>query len=161
MRRSGSDGGLRTRLRAGAALLLGVAWLNGCAAPAVGLVMLGVAAGTGAGTATSYTLDGIAYKTFTAPEAKVRRATLAALRKMDLKVQAAAPSQNGATPNILATGKDREIEIELERISTQTTRMRVVARDGIFFKDKATATEIIYQVADALEDDRRYSPLRK
>ncbi len=153
MGRFGSRGSLRGRLRTGAALLVGAAWLSGCAAP-VGLVLFGAAAGTGAGTATSYTLDGIAYRTFTAPEAKVRRATLAALQKMDLKVQPTAPSKNGETPSIIAKGKDREIEIELEPISGRTTRMRVVAKDGIFFKDKATATEIIYQVADALEDGR-------
>ncbi len=149
MRRSGSGGSLWARLGVPAALLVGFALLNGCAP--VGLTMFGVAAGTSAGTTVSYTLDGIAYKTFTASEPKVRRATLTALRKMDLKVRPAEPSQNGAAPSIIAAGKDRQIEIELEPISPQTTRIRVVAKDGIFFKDKATATEIIYQVADALE----------
>lgn len=139
--------------RARMALLLGAGLLGGCEAVAV--TTLGVAMGTGAGTAVSYTLDGIAYKTFTAPAPRVRQATLAALRKMDFKVQpAGAPqgvSQNGASPAIVATAKSREIEIEVEPLTSQTTRLRVVARDGIFFKDKATATEIIYQVADVLE----------
>ena len=137
------------RPRAAAALLVCAAVLPGCEAMAV--TMFGVAAGTSAGTTVSYTLDGIAYKTFTAPAPKVQRATLAALRKMDLKVQPSEPSKNGAAPSIIATGRDRQIEIELEPISDQTTRIRVVAKDGVFFKDKATATEIIYQVADALE----------
>lgn len=128
-----------------------LALLAGCEALAV--TTLGVAIGTGTGTAVSYTLDGIAYKTFTAPAPKVRRATLAALRKMDFKLQPPETSQNGDSPPIIATGtgKDRQIEIELEPISPQATRIRVVAKDGIFFKDKATATEIIYQVADAMD----------
>lgn len=137
------------RRLAAAAVLACAALLPGC--EAVALTMFGVAAGVSTGSAVSYTLDGIAYKTFTAPAPTVRRATLAALRKMDLKVQPTEPSQNGVAPSIIATGKDRQIEIELEPISPQTTRIRVVAKDGIFFKDKATAAEIIYQVADALE----------
>lgn len=141
-----------TRGGAAATLLAGAVLLAGC--EAIGLTLLGVAAGTGAGAAVSYTLDGIAYKTFTAPVPKVRRATLAALRKMDLKVQPSEPSQNGAVPTINATGQDRQIEIVLEPISPQTTRVRVIAKDGILFKDKATAAEIIYQVADALENGR-------
>jgi hypothetical protein len=146
-----------TRLGALGALLAWVALLAGCEALAVTTV--GVAMGAGTGTAVSYTLDGIAYKTFTASPPKVRQATLAALRKMDFKLRPPEPppsgEQNGpksaAPPPILATGQDRQIEIDLEPLSPQTTRMRVVAKNGIFFKDKATATEIIYQVADALE----------
>jgi hypothetical protein len=30
-------------------------------------------------------------------------------------------------------------------VSSKTTRIRSVAKDGIFFKDRATATEIIMQ----------------
>ncbi len=137
---------------AAAALLASAAFLAGCEGLAV--MTAGVAMGTGTGTAVSYTLDGIAYKTFTAPVPKVRRATLAALRKMDFKLQPSEPSQNGGPPTILATGNEREIEIQLQPLTPQTTRIRVIARDGVFFKDKATATEIIYQVAEALEGGR-------
>lgn len=136
----------------GALLLGGAALLVGCEALAV--TALGVGAGVGGGTAVSYTMDGIAYKTFTAPVPKVRQATLAALKKMDLKPQPVEPAQSGGPSTIKAKGQDRQIEIQLEPLSTQTTRIRVIARDGIFFKDKATATEIIYQVADALDQGR-------
>jgi hypothetical protein len=81
----------------------------------------------------------------------MREATLAALRKLDLRVLPPDPPEDGATPRILAEGNERQIEIELGAISSRTTRLRVVAKDGIFFKDKATATEIISQVVDALE----------
>ncbi|MCE3242614.1 MAG: hypothetical protein K0Q83_3121, partial [Deltaproteobacteria bacterium] len=39
--------------------------LSGCAA--VGMTLFGVGAGVATGTSVSYTLDGIAYRTFTAP----------------------------------------------------------------------------------------------
>jgi hypothetical protein len=47
--------------------------------------------------------------------------------------------------SIKAKGLDRQIEIELQAISSKTTRIRTVAKEGVFFKDRATATEIILQ----------------
>jgi hypothetical protein len=44
-----------------------------------------------------------------------------------------------------------DIEIDLERLSPQVTRMRVVAKRGIFLRDSSTATEIILQTAKFLE----------
>jgi hypothetical protein len=46
---------------------------------------------------------------------------------------------------IKAKGFNRQIEIELQAISSKTTRIRTVAKNGVFFKDRATATEIILQ----------------
>jgi hypothetical protein len=54
---------------------------------------------------------------------------------------------------ITANAMDRSIDIDLERVTSQTTRMRVVANNGIIFKDRATEAAIIDQTADAL--DRR------
>ncbi len=53
---------------------------HGCAA--AGLTLFGVGAGIGAGTGTAYTLDGIAYRTFTAPLDSTRVATIASLKRM-------------------------------------------------------------------------------
>ena len=50
-----------------------MALLPGCAAVAV------TAGGVGMATGVSHTLGGIVYKTFAAPEPKVRRSTMAAL----------------------------------------------------------------------------------
>ena len=56
--------------------------------------------------------------------------------------------------NLTATAADRTIDIELERLTPRTTRMRVVANKGsLFFKDSATSTEIILQTAQTLQDD--------
>jgi hypothetical protein len=125
-------------------LLVGLSllYLNGCAAP-VALTLLGVGAGVTAGTAVSYTMDGIAYRTFTAPLTQVERATLTALSDMGMKIEGTEKIDEGKA--IKAKGVDRQIEIELQAISPKTTRIRTVAKDGVFFKDRATATEIILQ----------------
>ena len=116
--------------------------LNGCAAP-VALTLFGVGAGVTTGTAVSYTMDGIAYRTFTASLPQVERTTLTALNDMGMEIGDTEKTNEGKA--IKAKGLDRQIEIELEAISSKTTRIRTVAKDGIFFKDRATATEIILQ----------------
>lgn len=117
----------------------------GCAAALAGcdpisLTMLGVGAGTGVG----HQLGGIAYKTFAEPASKVKRATLAALKRMAIKVESTEKIDNGEL--IKAKAADRNIEIELESLTPNTTRMRTVARkDGGVIVDSATAVEIIVQ----------------
>jgi len=68
---------------------------------------------------------------------------------MGIKVEATAKMDQGKA--IKAVSNDREIEIELEMVSNKTTRIRTVAKQGIFFKDRATATEIIMQTEKALD----------
>lgn len=120
--------------------------LNGCAA--VGLTLFGVGAGVATGTSVSYTLDGIAYRTFTATLPQVETATRTALDRMGIKIEATSKTDQGKA--LLATGNDREIEIEFQMVSSKTTRIRTVAKQGIFFKDRATAAEIIMQTERVL-----------
>jgi hypothetical protein len=127
-------------------LILLLSPLSGCAA--VGLTLFGVGAGVTTGTAVSYTLDGVAYRTFTASLPQVETATLSALKGMGIRVEGREKSEQGKL--IRATGADREIEVELEVISSNTTRIKTVAKQGVFFKDRATATEIILQTEKAL-----------
>jgi hypothetical protein len=55
---------------------------------------------------------------------------------------------------LTATASGRTLDIQLERLTDTATRMRVVANEGwIIFKDSATATEIILQTAQTLQDD--------
>jgi Protein of unknown function (DUF3568) len=106
----------------------------------VSMTMLGV----GAGASVNHHLSGIAYRTFTEPTAKVRKATLVALKKMAIKYEGTEKMENGEL--IKARAADRAIEIELEALTPNTTRMRTVARkDGGFLVDSATAYEIITQ----------------
>src|SRR6267142_405369 len=77
--------------------------------------------GAGASTALRYNMDGVASRTFTAPVAAVKSASLAAL------------------------------EIELEQISKQATRIRIIAKGGSLFYDNATAYELVQQTEKLLE----------
>src|SRR6476659_1271649 len=102
------------------------------------------AAGVGMGAGVSHTLGGIVYKTFAAPQAKVQRATVAALRKMQIKVIENKREDNKQL--ITARAADRDIDIEIEALTPNTTRLTVVAKkDGGLIRDSAPATEIILQ----------------
>ena len=119
-------------------LALSAVALNGCVA--VGLTALGVGMATG----VSHTLSGMVYKTFTTPQAQVKKAALGALHRMQVKV--VDTKRNGTTETIRAKAGDRDIEIELEALTPGTTRMVVTAKkDGGILRDGATATEVILQ----------------
>ena len=112
--------------------------LGGCAA--VGLTALGVGMATG----VSHTLSGIVYKTFTTPQAQVKKATMGAMNRMQIKVVEA--KRDKSTEVIKAKAGDRDILVELEALTPGTTRMSVTAtKDGGLMRDGATATEVILQ----------------
>lgn len=120
---------------------------QGCAA--VGLTFLGVSAGVAGGTGTSYTLDSVAYRTFTTPLDDLRRATQGALKRMDITVQTDETTAEGR--RLVAQASDRSIDIELERLTARTTRMRVSVKHGWFFRDRATAGEIVAQTERSVD----------
>lgn len=115
---------------------------GGCAA--VGLTAFGVGAAAG----VNHTLGGIVYKTFAEPMPKVKRATLTALKRMDISIESIASTKEGEI--IKAKAMNRSIEIQFESLTPKTTRMRVVADSDGFLKDSATATEIILQTERVL-----------
>lgn len=120
---------------------------QGCAG--AGLTLFGVGAGVTGGTGVSYTLDSVAYKTFTASETELRSATVQTLKRMAMDVTET--QKTGTGSDITATGGDRTIEIEIDKITARTSRMRVVVKKGWIFRDRATAGEIIAQTADTLD----------
>jgi hypothetical protein len=114
------------------------AMLSGCVAVAL------TAAGVGMATGVSHTLGGIVYRTFAAPQTKVRRSTVAALGRMQIKVVES--TQDGNKEVIKARASDRDIEVQIEALTPNTTRIAVTAtKDGGLLRDAATATEIILQ----------------
>ncbi len=130
----------RLSLKKTITLLLAFAALQLCGCVAVGLTALGVGMATG----VSHTLSGMVYKTFTTPQAQVKRATLGALGRMQIKVVSS--KRDGTTDVIKAKASDRDIDIELEALTPNTTRMTVTAKkDGGILRDGATATEVILQ----------------
>jgi len=130
-----------------ALVVLGALGSQGCAA--VGLTLFGVGAGIGGGTGVSYTLDSIAYKTFAASETELRAATLQTFKRMAIEVTETQKTETGT--DLTATAGDRTVEVEIDRITPKTSRMRVVVKKGWFLRDRATAGEIIVQTADTLD----------
>ena len=124
-----------------AVLAAALSSLGGCAALAV------TAAGIGGATGVSHVMGGITYRTFSEPLPKVKGAAMTALNRMDIKAGPASKVQGGEVIRAEASG--REIEIELEKLSPNTTRMRAVAKNGLLY-DSATATEIILQTENVL-----------
>jgi hypothetical protein len=111
--------------------------LAGCQPLALSLL------GAGAGTALRYGIDGVTYRTFTAPAPMVREASLRALERMGITLASTERFEGGEL--IHARADHRAIEIELEPISPKATRIRIAAKNGSFFYDNATAFEIIAQ----------------
>ena len=124
-------------------LSLSLVTLTGC--DPISLTLFGVGASAG----VSYTLNGVAYKTFTAPIAKVRKASIKALGKMGISITSKDVDGKGQEI-ITAFTNGREIEIILEPISKNATRMRTSAKTEGFLMDRATATEIIIQTEQVL-----------
>ena len=126
-----------------AALAIGLA---GCSAAMQPFAM--ALAGAGTTTLVSHGLSGTAYRTFTHTLDEVKLATLETLALMGIRVENFEAVEHGHL--IHASARQRTIEIELEPVTAKTTRMRVVARNGSFFYDAATATEIVLQTEKVL-----------
>jgi hypothetical protein len=123
-----------------AALAL-AAVLPACAPVAV------TAIGVGASAGIQHTVSGIAYRTFSAPLPDVRAAVREALDHMKIRIGSTWKIDNGV--RFKARASDLEIEIDLEVLTPNATRMRSTARNGLLM-DSATATEIIRQTLKAL-----------
>ncbi len=113
-------------------------FLSGCTAVAL----------TGAGVGVSYTLSNVAYRSFSSPVDRVHDATIAALKKMGIMIDDDTSSESGVTMS--AETRELDIVINIEKITSKTTQVKVDARKNFFLKDKATAAEIINQVGKIL-----------
>lgn len=107
------------------------------------------AGGVGGGVAASHQMGGLVYRTFSEPLPRVRSATLAAFKRMAIKPGKTEKIELGE--RLLARAGDRDIAVELEALTPNTTRMRAtVRRDGGLVVDSATAVEIITQTEQAI-----------
>jgi hypothetical protein len=130
------------RAAAAASLLAAAGLLAGC--EPISLAALGI----GGSAAVNHKVNGTPYRTFTAPLSRVRTASMGALKRMGITPGSTTKMENGEL--ITARAGKREIEVELESLTPNTTRMKVVAREGGFFYDSATASEIIAQTGKSL-----------
>ena len=53
---------------------------------------------------------------------------------------------------ILAAGADRDISVEVEKLTSNTTRLRLAANRDTVLTDRASVSEIVAQTSDALDD---------
>ncbi len=115
--------------------------LEGCAAAALSIA--GVAGGAG----LDHTLDGIVTRTYAAPIAGTRLATLQTLKRMGMTVEKNEKQDKGWV--IKAKAAERKIDIDLEPLSNQTTRVRVVVSRAnfVFIKDSSTSNELVDQIS--------------
>ncbi|MFW5431576.1 MAG: DUF3568 family protein [Methylophilaceae bacterium] len=122
-----------------AVLCIAVGVLSGCIAAAT------TVAGMGGSAAINHTINGVSYRTFTAPSHKVKKATFIALKRMKIKVVSKGKKKNEDVYLISAKAIKRNIEVEIESISANATRIRVQAKKSTFSYDSATADEIVMQ----------------
>ena len=101
----------------------------------------------GAGFGISHRINGTNYRTFTEPLPRVKTATLTALKLIEVQ-----STQKTKTGEVLkATANDRRIEVELEALTPNATRMRSVAMEpGGLVLDSATGLEIVMQTEKVL-----------
>jgi|SRR5688572_15243064 len=105
--------------------------------------------GIGGSAAVNHKMSSTPSRTFTVPLLRVKSASISALKRMGIHAEEVRQVENGEI--ITARLGKREIEVELEMLTAQATRMRVVARNGGFLSyDGATATEIIIQTEKGL-----------
>jgi len=121
--------------------------LQGCAA--VALTLLSAGAGVGASAGMDHTVNSVTYRTFTMGQEQLRTAIYTALRRMAILVKTDETTEDGR--KIVGEAADRVVEIELEKVTAKTTRMRVVVKQGLLFRDKATAGEIIARTEQVVD----------
>jgi hypothetical protein len=133
----------------GVGLIVAVALAGqGCAAMGFPLTVNGT--GSRPAQSVNFTLDGIAYRTFSAPVEHLRRATLTTFKRMAITVKSDELKDDGCRELVAAVG-DRLVHVELEQLTARTTRMRITAKHSWMWRDRATAGEIIVQTERTLD----------
>jgi hypothetical protein len=89
----------------------------------------------------------------TVPIETLEAATLMALKRMDIEVKGREPIEGGR--KITAHGCQGDIDIELDRLTRQTARIRVDANEKLTLEDRATAADIITQTVRVIDDQTR------
>lgn len=122
-----------------AILCIAIGVLSGCIAAAT------TVAGMGGSVALNHTITGTTYRTFTAPAYRVEKATIKALKRMEIKVVSQGRHEDNNIYLISAKTAKRNIHVEIESISKNSTRISVKAKKSTFLYDSATADEIVMQ----------------
>mgnify|MGYP001562070585 CR=1 FL=1 len=107
----------------------------------------------GVGGAVAYTITNVAYKTVGHPIKKVESAAHTTLKDMAIREVEKKNLENGV--QIVAMASDLKIYINIEEITSKTTKISVDAQKWTVIKDKATAYAIIEGTEKILESKVR------
>ena len=99
---------------------------------------------TGCGELFKYNMNNIAYRTFTESHYSTTLASTQAMKKMALQVRQIDTYEKHTM--MYASAPELKIEVGIESITANTTRVSVNTYKGVFIKDKATANEILSQI---------------
>ena len=135
-------------------MLLTALTLQGCAAlpiAALGGAMLQSGAGAVVKTGTEYTMDGSARRTFSVPINAVRAGLLQAFERTGVIVQ---PSDEPGDDNTIhGRLAHRSVSVRLTAFSETLTGMTLVVKRNFFLKDRATSSELLEQVEQAIAEN--------
>jgi hypothetical protein len=106
--------------------------------------------GTGAMVTVEYMMTGEELRTLSHEYERTKRAILIALCRMDIAVDQAQEAEDGE--EVLGRAGKLEVRVELKRITQTATRISVRVQEDFFSRDKATAREIVRQIAAIAED---------
>lgn len=102
--------------------------------------------GIGGSAIASHAINGITYKTYTAPYSRIRWASMKAISNMGLKKTGEKKDPQTSINTVTAVSKNMEFEIAFEEVSDKTTKVRIIARKNKLFFDQATANAMHEQI---------------
>jgi hypothetical protein len=113
---------------------------TGCAAaPVVGSALGAAFSGL------AYLSNGNAERTFVVTLPEVWRASLAVLRLMDLTISEGTRDEN--TGELKGTAPDLTVTLTMSTVTPRVTRVTIEAVEGTYGRDRATASEVLNQLA--------------
>src|SRR3990172_3524390 len=131
-------------------LFLALPALSSCAA--VGVTLLGAGASLIADQGVGHIMSSRVVRTFPMPLEGFRVATIQTASKMNLAIDTVDRTETGYV--ITGRATNRRVEIELEWVSDQATRMQVDVKLSFFQRDRATATALVEHTESALSQLR-------
>lgn len=123
-------------------ILMAVLCFPGCMTVAPLLV-------SGVGSGATYSFFSTASKTETYPLKNVYRACNQALRNMEIRIHTV--SRDKQEISVKAQAGKRKVSMVMETITPATTRVTINVTKSLVLSDKATAEEIIHQMALAIK----------
>jgi hypothetical protein len=126
------------------ALAILSAGCTGLEVAALGAAAVSAGAGSVVKAGTEYTLGGTAYRTFSVPLDDLAAVVRGALGRMQLDVEHARAVEGELV--VVATGVDRTVHLRLTPITAAVTRLKLLVKQGIVRRDRATGSEIMTQI---------------